>query len=341
MEQQVVALDVGGANIKAASSTGRAQSIPFPLWRKPERLPHLLRPLLPEPSETTAVLVTMTAELCDCFRTKRDGVLHVLNSVEEACRTRGIDAEHVRVWTRAGSFIPLPAARQHPLEVAAANWLATAWWVAALYAQGTCLLVDTGSTTTDLTLIRDGRPVPQGLTDSERLLSRELVYVGVRRTPLPAVLDTVPFRGALCPIMAELFATSLDVFLVLEELPERPDDHNTADGEPATREAAHARLARLIGGDVESVAYDEVVTIARHARTAITDRIEHALDCQWRRAGRLDRCVLTGEGEFLLADILRRRMPQVPIECLAERLGPEVSRAACAHAMIELWKKRG
>src|SRR3954470_18939597 len=65
-----LALDVGGANLKAAHSSGAASSTPFPLWKRPEQLAAAIRKLVGAmpPAERSAV--TMTGELCDCFRTK-------------------------------------------------------------------------------------------------------------------------------------------------------------------------------------------------------------------------------------------------------------------------------
>jgi len=45
------------------------------------------------------------------------------------------------------------------------------------------------STTTDLVAVRGGRVVAAGRTDFERLVSGELVYTGVVRTPLMALGD--------------------------------------------------------------------------------------------------------------------------------------------------------
>src|SRR5207248_1124900 len=99
-----------------------------------------------------------------------------------------------------------------------------------------------GSTTTDLIPLRGGRPVPVGRTDTERLQTGELVYVGVRRTPLCAVADALPVHGRSTALAAEIFATTRDVFLTLGDLSEDPDDRETADGRPATRPLARERL---------------------------------------------------------------------------------------------------
>src|SRR5262249_59450212 len=104
-------------------------------------------------------------------------------------------------------------------------------------------LVELGQTRIALIPLWEGEPRRKGRTDPERLKARELVYTGVRRTPVCALMDG---DG-----MAEFFATTLDVYLVLGRIPEDRSDRDTADGRPATVDFAHARLARMLGGDSE------------------------------------------------------------------------------------------
>src|SRR5205807_547928 len=108
----------------------------------------------------------------------------------------------VRVWQTTGRFTDVATARKTALQTASANWLALATFAGRYAPSGPALLIDIGSTTTDVVPLLDGRPVPRGRTDSERLEAEELVYTGVRRTPLCAL------RG---DVVAELFATTLDV----------------------------------------------------------------------------------------------------------------------------------
>jgi uncharacterized hydantoinase/oxoprolinase family protein len=49
------------------------------------------------------------------------------------------------------------------------------------------VLIDIGSTTTDLVRFGGGRVQYRGYTDGERLRSEELVYTGAIRTPIMAV----------------------------------------------------------------------------------------------------------------------------------------------------------
>ena len=67
------------------------------------------------------VAITMTAELSDAFRTKREGVSFVLDAAEEALGDRPLS-----VLTTAGELVSVAAARARPGDVAAANWVATA-----------------------------------------------------------------------------------------------------------------------------------------------------------------------------------------------------------------------
>src|SRR3954471_12721452 len=148
-----LAVDIGGANTKAARLCGtslRTVSRPFAVWRDREALAAVLREVAAEPGEADAVAITMTAELSDAFRTKREGVAFVLAAAEEALGDRPLS-----VLTTSGELVSMGEARLRPWEVAAANWMATA--VAVAGAHPDALLVDIGSTTTDVVPIAAGR----------------------------------------------------------------------------------------------------------------------------------------------------------------------------------------
>src|SRR5262249_19107113 len=141
--------------------------------------------------------------------------------------------------------------------VAAANWLALATFAGRFAPEGPALLLDIGSTTTDIVPLLNGKPIPRGRTDPERLRFHELIYTGVRRTPLCALLRP--------EVAAELLGTTLDAKLVLDAIAEDENDCDTADGRPTTKAAAHARLARMICADLETSTEDERRKLARRA----------------------------------------------------------------------------
>jgi uncharacterized hydantoinase/oxoprolinase family protein len=71
------------------------------------------------------------------------------------------------------------------MKVAAANWIATAPLAAKI--NPNCILIDTGSTTTDIIPIKNGRECADGRSDLERLKTGELVYSGTLRTNVAAL----------------------------------------------------------------------------------------------------------------------------------------------------------
>ena len=156
----------------------------------------------------------------------------------------------------------------------------------------------------------------------------ELVYTGVRRTPVCALLGG---DGA-----AELFATTHDVYLLLGRLAERPDDLDTADGRPATSSAAHARLWRMLGGDPEMTPPAETLELARRVAGRQSDMIVRAAGMVAARLPDRPAVLITaGSGEFL-AEGIARAWPDIRPLSLGYRLGPELSQSACAYAVAVL-----
>jgi probable H4MPT-linked C1 transfer pathway protein len=329
------ALDIGGANIKASRLSGPSFTRPFALWKEPERLAEVLGELLARLAFFDRLAVTMSGELCDCFADRAGGVRHILESVLQAAASRSIAAP-VEVWRLDGTLVSIDEALERPLLAAAANWLALATWAAPLAGEGAALLVDIGSTTCDIVRLEGGRPRPIGLTDSERLQTGELVYSGASRTPVCALVREVPYRGAPCRVAAELFATTLDVHLVLGDIEERPEERGTADGREATRERAIARLGRMVCADPASFSAEEARELAAAVAAAQLEGLERGLAQVLAAGGAPPRCaVISGSGEFLGRRLAgRARIPR--LLSLSEHAGAAASAAACAYALAHL-----
>lgn len=323
--ERILGLDIGGANLKAATDAGKALTRPFPLWKHPEQLGKRLRALRAALPEHDRLAVTMTGELCDCYANKREGVCSILHGVEEAA-----DGLPVQVWTTRHGLVDLEQARAEPLTAAAANWLALAHLAARCIGDGPALLVDCGSTTTDIVFLDGGEPRPRGTTDCARLASGELVYAGVRRTPVCAVLGM--------QVAAEFFATMLDVYLMLGLIPEAPHDTGTADGRPATVGQAHARLARLRCADADDFSEAEARALARQALDVQVEHTARAVDRVLADRPPPGCLVLAGSGEVLGRQVRDRhpRLASIPVRSMAAELGPSLSEAACAYAVARL-----
>jgi probable H4MPT-linked C1 transfer pathway protein len=332
-------LDIGGANLKTATSAGAARTEPFEIWRAPGELVKRLSDLIARFPPADVVALTMTAELADCFATKADGVRFIIEAVEEAA-----GSARIAVWLTAGEFAAPRSAVGRPRAVAAANWHALATWAGRLAPEGNALLLDIGSTTTDIIPLQDGRPVGLGSNDLDRLLNHELVYTGFRRTPLCAVANAVPVRGRPCPVAAELFATMLDVYLLLELAPESATDRNTADGRPATIACAHDRLARMVCCDHDEIELAEARSIARFFAEAQVRGLSSAVAAVVARDHeQFDTVIIAGSGESLARKIVAElpALQNARLVRLAEQLSPALAEAACAYAVAVLATERG
>ncbi|MEM6329266.1 MAG: hydantoinase/oxoprolinase family protein [Planctomycetota bacterium] len=323
---QWLGLDIGGANLKAATAGGYARETPFPLWRMPDKLPDALVQLRRHAPDHAGLAVTMTGELADCYRTKAEGVAAIVDAVQQAAA--GTPAFY---FLTDGSFVDAAAAVARWRLAAASNWFALA---RALPGR---LIVDVGSTTTDITPPAS----PGGADDAARLMAGRLVYLGVQRTPLCAVVDRLPYRGRSCPVAAELFATTGDAALVLGH--RKPSDScDTADGRPATVEHAAARIARMLCIDPGDFDLTDAAAAAEAVVASMTDRVAAALKRAFAASQGVpgSEAVLAGSGDWLAAAALKTAGHTGAATRLADAIGAGPSRCAPAWAVAKLCQER-
>jgi probable H4MPT-linked C1 transfer pathway protein len=312
----ILGLDIGGANTKAASSDGvLAESVYLPLW-KHALLEEVLGRFAARRPEAVAVVIT--GELADCFSCKREGISALTGAVRKAfsCPVYFWGADGFS-WT-------------DPMELAAANWAASA----ALLARevGDCLFVDMGSTTTDLIPIRDGKALA-ARTDFMRLAAGELVYMGLLRTRLDALLPVARVGGWRVPLAPEYFAIMADARLGLGEIGEQRYSCETPDGAGKDRLAALRRLARSVCADLEEIGEPAALAIARQACERQMSILVEALERQVQSHG-LRRVVAAGIGEGLIAEAAAF----LGFECLplSQIYGEKISDVFPAYAVARL-----
>ncbi|MFO0912953.1 MAG: hydantoinase/oxoprolinase family protein [Pirellulales bacterium] len=346
-------IDIGGAHLKLATVDGRSLAAPFPMWRAPEQLADHVARLIAQldPGRDQGLAVTMTGELADCFVDKSAGVRHISESAQLAASGRP-----VRIYAVGGHWLGVDRAIREPIRVAASNWHALAQYSLRSVEQWPAWLIDIGSTTTDIIPLNQQGPAARGHTDWTRLLASELIYTGVERTPVFAVLQRPivatgfgadiargsavgeesgqstegPIRVGLA---AELFATMQDVYVALGDLAEAPDNRNTADNRPLTRMHSLQRLRRLLCADQTEVADSIVWEIARQAADRQTQLVADGMTELSRRVCVPHQIVFGGHGEFLARRALTRLGWQCELRRLGDRLPPQLMRAATAYAV--------
>jgi probable H4MPT-linked C1 transfer pathway protein len=311
--------DIGGVNVKVARVAGdgvvQALTQPLSIEHDADRLADVLVQL----GHDVGVCgdrhaVTMTAELSQRFHSKAEGVGFVLDALEMA-----FPGAPMHVLDSAGRFRTPAEARTHPIEVSASNWMATAMVVAAEHAD--VILLDMGSTTTDIIPIESGRVQALGRTDPERLASGELVYSGAVRTPIEALVQHVPWRDGVARVAADDFAHTGDVHCWLGAL-------------PGPRDRAGERLARVVCADRTMIGDEGITAIAARIAEAQVAAIASAVAQVVTRHPRVGHAAVLGLGAPIAERAARAAgLATLPMDC---RWSRDASCAAPAVAVARL-----
>ncbi len=277
----ILGWDLGGAHVKLAvlDADGRlvrAAQTPCRLWLGMDQLEHALAELGGANQREVRHAVTMTGELVDLFPDRAAGVSAIVDTFLRVTSTSDVSI------LAGDTFVTPTEAGARWNEVASANWRATARLAAQLARDA--LVIDVGSTTTDLMLVANGVPVDDSADDHERLAAATLLYTGAVRTPLMALARHAPFRGRMVGLMAEYFATTGDVHRILGTLDPAFDHADTADGRGKSKAESVVRLARMVGLDAGQAAGAEWEALAAWFAQTQNDHIRHACERQLSRS---------------------------------------------------------
>jgi len=315
-DQVMVGWDIGGVNIKAVRFECQGRKIkalqtvvrPFEIWQDHTNLKRELQDIGEKLylGDSPKMAVTITAELSDAFRNKREGVLYVLEAME-----RVFEKSDIYPFSINGEFLSMNKARKNPLLCAATNWLASACFISAYHTDcipSDFLLMDIGSTTTDIIPTRGGKVVAKGNTDTSRLISGELLYTGILRANPNTVVRRVPVAGQLSTVAAEYFTSMADVYLILGLISSNEYSCPTADGRAKSILAAQERLSRLVCSDSEIMCREEIYKIACYIKEKQLQQIVEALFqvLSGLQDGFSLPLVVVGSGGFLAKEAARR-----------------------------------
>ena len=335
----ILGLDIGGANTKAAfvrTNNGRVEEFKaaleyFPFWKRDVdqfcTMLSAVKGKVAGSATLDCVGVTLTAELSDVYRTKREGVNNILDCVSQV-----FGGTIVMVLDVDASLRSVESAKAEPLAVAAANWAATGWMISRKIRD--CVVVDVGSTTTSIIPVTGGKVAAEGKTDLDKLINGELVYTGSLRTNVATIVNSVIVRGGVARISSELFAQRGDVHLVLGNIKAEDYNADTADSKGKTRSEALARLARIVCADTEMLSEQEILQISAYIYKQQVDQIAEGLSKVYQRLGEGAEeavpVVITGFGKDFLARKAAYKVGIVKILNLEELLPKGISLASPA-----------
>lgn len=298
---KIAGFDIGGANTDLAIinfENGEIKNIDIdfaylPMWSNNDDLSQVLVELIENicpVSEIDAVGISMTAELVDAYDTKKEGVLDVVKKCED---TFSCPIAYVGI----DGMMSKEEIEKTPLKAAAANWIATAQ-IATLISDN-CIFIDTGSTTTDIIPIKNGKECAIGKSDFDRSATGELVYTGTLRTNITSFLDKIEFNDKQYRVASELFAQTADVYMILDLITE--DDYicETLDGDSKSKTDCAKRIARTVCADLEMLSEEDIVEISKFIHQKQIEQIADGLK-QVHETQNLDLIITTGLGKDIL-----------------------------------------
>ena len=320
----ILGLDIGGANTKAALVKFRNSEIfesfsvieYFPFWKKtlndiPNMFNRIVENLIIQNhlklEDLDFISITITAELSDAFQTKREGIITILNSLEQV-----FEKAKMFFINKNNKFSNFNQVKSDSLSIAAANWVSTSLFLGKFVPN--CVLIDAGSTTIDIVPILNSVPVPVGRNDIERLINRELIYTGGLRATIPSITHFVPYKDKMVRISFEKFALVSDVHRILNSISETEYINDTADNRSISLDDCYARLARIVCMDLESISTEELDLIAKFIYDKqieiISTDIKVFMDDLTQRIPDFNqdsKFVITGlSAEFLIKEVLRK-----------------------------------
>jgi (4-(4-[2-(gamma-L-glutamylamino)ethyl]phenoxymethyl)furan-2-yl)methanamine synthase len=298
----VIGWDIGGVHLKAARAEGgrivKVAQYASPLRGGTGPLQEAFARARDDMGRAERNVITMTGELADTFQSRADGV-------EQLAMLAARELGSVAVYAGPRGYVRPEDARSHCTDIASANWHAAATLVAKRLTDA--LLIDLGSTTTDIIPIAGGKVAARGYTDAERLAAGELVYTGLVRGFVMATAERAPLRGSWMPLINENFATMADVHRILGTLPAGVDLMVTADGREKTKAASRARLARMVGcdaGDADDATWHRLAQWFAEAQTrAVTDAAMLVMSASSTASAPV---VAAGIGLTVIAEVARR-----------------------------------
>ena len=332
------AWDIGGAHLKCAILDEQGQLVHVlqratPLWKGIDILEECLQEIIKEYHLIDSQhAITTTAELVDGFPDRETGINELLKLLSRVL------GDNLRFYSNTGKLIELNSVDKYLDEIASANWHASANYLASLSLSG--LLVDIGSTTTDIIPFAEGEILNASCTDQERLRTGELLYTGVVRTPVMAICNQAVYKGKKQFLMAEHFATMADVYRIIGYLNEEDDLYPTCDGAEKTKAASAMRLGRMLGMDTKLD--DAIIEFANEISTIQLNMIQKTINNIVNREQSLQNPYIfgAGSGAFLTKQIASNLNYEyqnfVEVSVTDDSLSQTANRAAPVLALAKL-----
>ncbi len=252
-----IGIDIGGAHLKLTGLCRNkkiifSNQIKCPVWKGINVLENQLKSFKKINQDSIAG-ITMTAELCDNFENREQGAKKIKKLLKKL---------NFKKFFLTNKKKKRFQRNPQNSKIISMNWLSTADFVAQKISN--CLIIDFGSTTTDLILIKNKKCLNKHFDDFSRLNNYELIYTGLTRTPIMSINNYVKINEKKINIIPELFSNTSDLYRVLKKLPKEVDQYETLDGRSKSIINSYKRLSRNLGFDYQFKDKRTLDKVCRH-----------------------------------------------------------------------------
>ena len=203
-------IDIGGAHFKIVGLDEK-KSVCFSAYRKCyiwKGLDNLKKEIDYTNSlnlhENASCGITMTAELCDNFKSKKNGVLEISQLCKMLKCNYSFYTKNKKSFSRN--------IKKNYKNLISMNWHSIGKYFSSKF--DNLIIVDFGSTTTDFVCIKNTEIVNDGFDDFTRLSKKEMFYSGIIRTPLFGLQHEISLRRKKYLIVPELFSNTSDIYRI-------------------------------------------------------------------------------------------------------------------------------
>ncbi len=291
---KVLALDIGGAYTKILyfdnDKIVENSYIYFPIWKRIKYLKGFLMNISKK-FIYDYVGITFTAELSDIFKSKAEGVRYLVKVCDEVFE-KPYYLTYDKILIRSNYI-------DNPYKLSGANFVSSVYFMEKYFGEG--ILIDMGSTTTDIIPFRRGETL-YARSDFERILSKQLVYIGYLRTPINTIINQIDYKNRSVRLSSEFFAIMADVFNILGEL--KNYSCETPDGKGKDIENSMRRVARLLCCDLEEISKEVILDICKSVKRNVLEIISEAIRYNIERY-KLFKAYLCGIGKEFLKEVCK------------------------------------
>ena len=239
-EIKYLGIDIGGAHLKCIGLNKKKEIklvdyTSYKIWSSSNQLETNLQNLSNKiRSNETICGITMSAELCDIFPNRENGV----KELTKLCKILKFNKSYYTCSKPIFSLNPKAS------EIMSMNWHSIGRLCEKKIKD--CIIIDFGSTTTDFICIKNFKFINKYFTDFSRLNNHELLYTGIVRTPIFSLLKKIIINKNNYYLIPEYFSDMSDIYRIKKILSKDIDLDDTSDGRGKSQIESKIRVSNIL-----------------------------------------------------------------------------------------------